>query len=166
MSSLVIYASKYGSTKEYAEELAKRMKWEAVSYKHVSGNMLKDAEEIVIAGNIRMGKMKIAGWVNGKVSILKNKCKAVIAVGGTESSNRDYYLETVEKNLSSLKLTKDQIFGCGGRQLISNMKGFDSFVFKMLDKMVKDPKEKEDILKDKDHVDMSLLDPIVEYLKK
>ena len=166
MSGFVIYNTKYGATREYAEELAKRLNWEAIPYKNVSGKMLKEAEEIVIAGNVRMGKMKIAAWANGKASVIKNKCKAVIAVGGTEPSKQEYYLEMVEKNLSSLELKKEQIFGCGGRQLISKMKGFDSFVFKMLDKMVKDPKEKEDILKDKDHVDMSLLDPVVEFIKK
>jgi len=166
MLNLVIYASKYSSTREYAEELAKRLGWDAVCYKNVSGKMLKEAKEIVLAGNVRMGKMKIAGWVNGKAQILKDKCKAVIAVGGTEPSKQDYYLEMVEKNLPVLGLKKEQIFGCGGRQLISDMKGFDSFVFKMMDKMIKDPKEREDILKDKDHVDMTLLDPVVEYLQK
>ena len=166
MSGLVIYNSKYGATREYAEELAKRLKWEAIPNNKVSNNMLNEAEKIVIAGNIRMGKMKIASWVKGKAALIKSKCKAVIAVGGTEPSKQEYYLEMVEKNLSSLKLKKEQIFGCGGRQIKSNMKGFDAFVFKMLDKMVKDPKEKDDILKDKDHVDMKLLDPVVEYLTK
>lgn len=166
MSSLVIYSSKYGTTRDYADELAKRMDWEALPYQQVSGKMLKEADAIVLASNIRMSKMKIAGWVKSKADILKKKCVLVIAVGGTEPEDKKYYLETVEKNLPMLNLKKEQIFGCGGRQILAEMKGFDSFLFKMLDKMVKDPKEKEDILKDKDHVDMALLDLVVEYLKK
>lgn len=166
MSNMIIYSSKYGSTKDYADELAKRMNWESVSYRNVTPKKLKEAKNIVLAGNVRMGKMNISGWAKGRSSILKDKCKAVISVGGTEPEKQEYYLEIVEKNMPFLALKKEQIFGCGGRQLISEMKGFDSFVFKMLDKMVKDPKEKEDIMKDKDHVNMALLDPVVEYLKK
>lgn len=72
----------------------------------------------------------------------------------------------VDKNLSFLELKREQIFGLGGRQFISEYRGFDAFIFKMMDKMIKDPKTKENMLKDKDHMDLKLLDPIVEYLKK
>jgi menaquinone-dependent protoporphyrinogen IX oxidase len=166
MSNLVIYSSKYGSTKDYAHELAKKLSWEAVPYRKANNNMLNDAESIVLASSVRMGKLTIAAWAKSKSAILKDKCKAFVAVGGTESENQDYYVETVEKSVPFLSLKKEQIFGCGGRQVVSEMKGFDSFVFKMLDKMVKDPKEKEDIMGDKDHVDMALLDPIVKYIKQ
>lgn len=166
MSNLVIFSSKYGSTRDYAEELAKKLGWEAVPYRKTGSKMLKEADAVVLASSIRMGKLTISGWAKGKASKLKDKCKAFIAVGGTETGNQDYYLKAVEKDLPSLALKKEQIFGCGGRQMVSEMKGFDSFVFKMLDKMVKDPKEKEEIISDKDHVDMTLIDPIVEFIKQ
>lgn len=166
MSNLVIYSSKYGSTRDYAHELANMLSWEAVPYRKATNKMLNDADAVVLASSVRMGKLTIAGWVKSKVGILKDKCKAFVAVGGTESDKQDYYLETVEKSIPFLSLKKEQIFGCGGRQVVAEMKGFDSFVFKMLDKMVKDPKEKEEIIGDKDHVDMALLDPIVDYIKQ
>ena len=166
MSGLVIYNSKYGSTKEYAVELAKKMKWEALSYKNVNVGKLNETKEIVLASSVRMGKMKITGWAKNKAGLLKDKCKAVIAVGGTESGKQDYYVEIVEKNLPFLNLKKDQIYGLGGRQIISEMKGFDAFVFKMLDKMMKDDDEcKKEILQEVYHMDMKLLVPIVTYLK-
>jgi len=165
MSGLVIYSSKYGSTKEYAVELANKMKWEAISYKHVNNEKLDNAETVVLASSVRIGKMKIAGWAKRNAARLKNKCKAVIAVGGTETGKQEYYLDVVEKNLPFLDLKKEQIFGLGGRQIISEMKGFDAFVFKMLDKMMKDDDErKKEILQEVDHMDMKLLEPIVSYL--
>ena len=166
MSSLVIYCSRYGSTENYASELAKKMGWEAVSYKDVNNSMLQTAESIVLASNIRIGKMKLANWAKNRASVLMDKCKAVLAVGGAESSDQDYYIEIVEKNLPFLKLKKEQIFGLGGRQVIADMKGLDAFMFKMLDKVIKDPQEKEKMMKDKDHVDMKLLEPVIAFLNK
>lgn len=165
MASFVIYCSKYGSTKTYAEKLAHDLGWKALSYKGFPKNDLKNCDSLVLASNVRMGKMGIKRWAKANSSLILSKCKAALAVGGTESKNQDYYYDAVEKNLPFLKLKKEQIIGLSGRQFISEYKGFDAFVFKLMSKMIKDPKLKEQILKDKDHMDLKLLDPIVELLK-
>ncbi|MFA6617976.1 MAG: flavodoxin domain-containing protein [Candidatus Neomarinimicrobiota bacterium] len=165
MSSFVIYCSKYGSTKTYAEKLAKDLNWEALSYKGFPKNDLMNCDSLVLASNIRMGKMGIRKWARSNSSLILPKCKAILAVGGTESKNQDYYYDAVEKNLAFLKLKKEQIIGLGGRQFVSEYKGFDAFVFKLMAKMIKDSKLKEQILKDKDHMDLKLLDPIIKLLK-
>jgi menaquinone-dependent protoporphyrinogen oxidase len=166
MKGLVIYSSRYGSTREYAEALAEKLGWEAVSYKNVNTKMLNDAEAVALASNVRIGKMKVATWAKSKTSILNSKCKAVIAVGGTETENQKYYLEIVEKNFPFLDLKKEQIFGLGGRQIMSDMKGMDSFMFKMMDKMMKDSPEKREMMQEVDHVDINHIEAIVSYLKK
>lgn len=166
MSSFIIYCSKYGATKTYAEKLAKNLGWKALSYKDFPKSDLKNCDALILASNVRMGKIGIKKWAKSNSSFIISKCKAVLAVGGTESKNQDYYYDVVDKNLSFLELKREQIFGLGGRQFISEYRGFDAFIFKMMDKMIKDPKTKENMLKDKDHMDLKLLDPIVEYLKK
>jgi len=165
MSNIVIYCSRYGSTKDYAEALAKSMNWEAVSHKHVSATTMKDADAVVLASNVRIGKMGISKLAKRYMDILKTKCKAVIAVGGAERDKQDYYLEVVKKNLSFLSLKDEQIFGLGGRKKMAEMKGMDSFMFKMMDKMVKDSPEKKDMMQEVDHVDIQHIEPIVAYLK-
>ncbi len=165
MKGMVIFCSRYGSTREYAEAIAEKLSWEAISYKDVKIKMLNDAEAVVLASNVRVGKMKIAKWAESKNSILGSKCKAVIAVGGTETEKQEYYLEIVEKNFSFLNLKKEQIFGLGGRQIMSEMKGLDSFLFKMMDKMMKDSPEKKEMMQEVDHVDFKHIEAIVNYLK-
>lgn len=166
MSGLVIYCSRYGSTQEYAEALAESMKWEAVSYKCVSAISLKDAEAVVLASNVRIGKMGLTKMAKRYSAMLSSKCKAVIAVGGTERDKQEYYLDIVKKNLSFLGLKDEQIFGLGGRQKMAEMKGLDSFMFKMMDKVMKDSPEKTEMMQEVDHVDIQHVEPIVAYLKK
>ena len=165
MSNIVIYYSRYGSTREYAEAIAKSMNWDAVSHKDVSFTMIKNADAIVLASNVRIGEMGISKLAKRYMDSLKTKCKAVIAVGGAERDKQDYYLEVVKKNLSFLNLKDEQIFGLGGRKKMAEMKGMDSFMFRMLDKMVKDSPEKKDMMQEVDHVDFEHIEPIVAYLK-
>ena len=166
MSGLVIYCSRYGSTQEYAEALAKSMNWEALSYKNVTAKALKDAESVVLASNVRIGKMGITKLTKRYSDMLSSKCKAVIAVGGTERKKQKYYLDIVKKNLPFLGLKNEQIFGLGGRQKMAEMKGMDSFMFKMMDKMIKDSPGKTEMMQEVDHVDIQHIEPIVAYLKK
>jgi menaquinone-dependent protoporphyrinogen IX oxidase len=166
MSGLVIYYSRYGSTQEYAEALAKSMKWEVLSYKNVTAKALKDAESVVLASNVRIGKMGITKFAKRYIKLISSKCKAVIAVGGSERDKQDYYLDIVKKNLFFLGLKNEQIFGLGGRQKLAEMKGMDSLMFKMMDKMMKDSPGKTEMMKEVDHVDIQHIEPIVAYLKK
>ncbi len=165
MSSMVVYCSKYGSAKNYAEKLAQDMNWVAKAYKRVKRNELKGTDAIVLISNVRIGKMGLKSWVKSNRNIIKPKVKAVICVGGAPVEHQDYYQGVIEENLGFLELKKEQLFGLGGRQVISEYKGFDAFMFKMLDKMIKDPKQKDDMMKDKNHINMKDVNRIVEYLK-
>ncbi len=166
MSGLVIYCSRYGSTQEYAEALAKNMKWKAISYKNVSAKTLKDTEAVVLASNVRIGKMGIRKLAKRYRNMLSSKCKALIAVGGTERDKQDYYLDIVKKNLSFLGLKDEKIFGLGGRQKMAGMRGMDSVLFKIMDKMIKDSPGKTEMMQEVDYVDIQHIEPIVAYLKK
>ena len=166
MSGLVIYCSRYGSTQEYAEALAKSLQGECSSYKNVSAKALKDTEAVVLASNVRIGKMGITKFTKRYSDMLSSKCKAVIAVGGTERDKQDYYLDIVKKNLSFLGLKDEQIFGLGGRQKMAGMKGMDSVLFKIMDKMIKDSPGKTEMMQEVDYVDIQHIEPIAAYLKK
>ncbi|MCF7832694.1 MAG: flavodoxin domain-containing protein [Candidatus Marinimicrobia bacterium] len=166
MSGIIIYSSIYGTTKNYAEKLGELMAWDVLSSKDAKVKDIKNFDTIVLASNIRVGKMGIKKWVNRHQNLLKQKKLLVLAVGGDSADNQKYYRESVLKNLETLGLDDKQIFGLGGRKIRAEFNRKDTFLFNMLDKMVKDPKAKEDILKDVDHVDMSLLDPIADQLKK
>jgi menaquinone-dependent protoporphyrinogen IX oxidase len=167
MKGLIVVCSRYGSTQEYADAIASKMQWDVISYKKANEKKLKEADSIVLMSSVRIGKLGLRSWADRYKSSILPKCKAVIAVGGAETDKQDYYIEVVEKQLPFLKLKKEQIFGLGGRKKIAEMKGMDAFMFKMLDKMIKDDDErKKDIMQEVDYVDIKNIDPIVSYLKK
>ncbi len=166
MSGLIVYSSVYGTTKTYAEKLGELLGWPVQSCSETKSKQLNDKQKLVVASNIRIGKLGAKKWISKNKKALGSIDLMILAVGGEKAENQTYYKESVRKNLDFLNLSDEQIVGLGGRKIRADFNRKDTFLFNMLDKMVKDPKDKEDILKDVDHVDMSLLDPIAERLKK
>ncbi|MDD3095866.1 MAG: flavodoxin domain-containing protein [Candidatus Neomarinimicrobiota bacterium] len=166
MSGLIVYYSTYGSTRDYAAALAEKTGWPALEMKKAGPDDIKKYKTLILASNIRIGKMGIRKWALKHRGLLKDRQVLALIVGGNPSNVQDYYQEVCQKQLDFLKLGSAQIFGLGGRKIRAEMKGLDAFMFKMLEKMIKDGKEREDILRDVDYINLQDLDRVVIYLQE
>ncbi|MDD3715800.1 MAG: flavodoxin domain-containing protein [Candidatus Marinimicrobia bacterium] len=165
MKGMIVYYSKYGSTRAYAELLADKTGWTARAIKTASKKELMDADVLVLASLIRIGKMPIRKWAKSHASALKKKHLIILATGGNPASEKDYYKQNILKNLGFLNLKPEQCFGLGGRKIRAEMKGMDAFMFNMLEKLPAGPEERDDILRDVDHFDPAGLDRVLDYMK-
>lgn len=77
----------------------------------------------------------------------------------------EYYCETGMKNLGFLGESKEQIFGLGGRKIRKELNKFDSFLFNMLEKMVKEGEERDEILRDIDYVNLDDVNKALSYME-
>lgn len=165
MKGIIVYYSKYGSTRTYAELLAEKTGWTAKAMNAVSKKEMNDADTLVLASLIRIGKMPIRKWAKSHAAALKKKHLVVLATGGNPASEQEYYRQNIAKNLGFLHLKPEQCFGLGGRKIRAQMKGMDAFMFNMLEKLPAGPAEVEDILRDVDHFDPAGLDNVLDYIK-
>lgn len=62
MNGLIVYYSHYGSTRAYAETLSGKTGWPAKDAKDTRRSDLHAADAVVLASNIRIGKMGIRKW--------------------------------------------------------------------------------------------------------
>lgn len=81
--TVVLYQSKYGSTRQYAEWIAEALHAEALPLDEVWTERLQDAGTVVIGGAVRMGKITCAEFLVRHWSILKDKNVVVFSVSGT-----------------------------------------------------------------------------------
>lgn len=93
MKKIVIYGTKYGTTKHYAEELAKQISSEIVSFEELEN--INDYEQIIYMGSI------LAGGIIGLSKTMKgikdiDKKKVVIITVGISDPND-------QKNTANLK---------------------------------------------------------------
>ncbi len=166
MSGNIVYYSTYGSTKQYAEILAQKLQWPLYSWKEAKSRTLIHSDIVVMASNIRIGKLKIRKWARKHRGILRDKALYVLAVGANAPDEQDYYIETAMKSLDFLDLKRENIFGLGGIKHLSELKRTDAFLFRVLDKIIREGTMEREILLDADHFNPQDLNPVVMHIKR
>ena len=86
-SILVLYTSKYGSTKQYAEWIGSSLSALVQSLDEAGELALRVAKTMVIGGSVRMGKITCADFILRHWKILKDKRIILFSVSGTPPEN-------------------------------------------------------------------------------
>lgn len=140
MKTLIIYASKTGTTEECAKEINRQLK----DSKMV--NILKQNEDInkydliVVGTPIRMGMIdkKIKNFLSRNIEILKSKKVAYFICCGFNENWKNYYEQNIPKDLLDSAIIYDTF---GGVMDIQKQKGFDKFITKIVSKNIDKNKE-------------------------
>lgn len=140
MKTLIIYASKTGTTEECAKTINRHLK----DSKMV--NILKQNEDlnkydlIVIGTPIRMGMIdkKIKNFLSRNIEILKSKKVAYFICCGFNENWKNYYEQNIPKDLLDSAIIYDTF---GGVMDIKKQKGFDKFITKIVSKNIDKNKE-------------------------
>ena len=178
MKSVVVYSSKYGSTKKYAEWISDELKCDLKEKKAVSGRELGQYDVIVYGGGL------YAGGVNGIDILTRNhdqlKDKKIIlftcGIADTKKQeNVDHILEGISKALNDEILKNIKIFCLRGSLDYSELSLKHTMMMKMLKSMIqkKNPSELSDeelqILdtfgKSVDFMNKDSIKLIIEYIK-
>lgn len=174
MNTIVIYKSKYGSTKAYAQWIAEELNCEAVDAKTVKADDLSQYDTIIYGGGL------YAEVINGVTLITKNLDKltgkkiAVYTTGITPLDCRDYYDKLViEKNFKPEMPDQIKIFNFLGKMIIDELSIVHKTAIKTLKKIMsgkENPTEMEKLLvelcdSDGDFTDKNAISELIEYIK-
>lgn len=73
MKTLIIYDSKYGTTKTYAEMISKELSIPIKNIKEAGDKEIKDTETVIIWTYVRVGTFHAQAWIKQHWDILKDK---------------------------------------------------------------------------------------------
>lgn len=135
MKTLIIYASKTGTTEKCAKELNRRLKDSKIVNILNQNEDLTRYDLIVIGTPIRMGMIdkRIKKFLISNIEILKLKKVAYFICCGFNENWRIYY----QKNIPSFLLDRAIIYDTfGGEMDLSKQKGLDKFITKMVSKNI------------------------------
>jgi hypothetical protein len=162
----IVFESKTGFTKKYAQILSKKMNVPCYSQEEAKSK-LSQGDEIIFLGWI------FASMVKGYKSAAKRyKIKAVGAVGMGDSSQ-----EIIDKLIQSNNLGDTKLFYLQGGFNIEKLKGMNKLLMKMMTSSVKKSLEKKDEKTNKDIESLKRLEngcdfvceenlsPIINYIK-
>lgn len=174
MKAIVIYKSKYGSTKTYAEWIAEELECDIADAKSVKFDKLDGYDTVIYGGGL------YAEVIDGVHILIKNLDKlagkkiAVFTTGLTPIDYREYYDGMVmERNFKGDTAKRVKVFNFPGKMIIDDLTFVHRAAIKSLKKMMsakENPTESEKLLirlcdSDGDFTDRSAIAELVEYVR-
>lgn len=129
---VIVYASKTGFTKRYAEMLAEKTQLKAYSISELS--KVSKNEEVIFLGWMKVGK------VQGLNKMSNHNVKAVCGSGTGRTAEPDETTVISRNNLQNMPF----FYMRGGCKPIHELKGFDRFMMKMFVNMLKKQDNKDE----------------------
>lgn len=139
---LVIYKSRTGFTKKYAEMIAEEIGCELADYKRATVKMMSEFDTVVFGSRVHAGfinGLKDAREMFGK-STAKNF--VVFATGATPNAAENVINEIWSNNLSAEELASVPHFYMQSGLCYEKMGLFDKLMMKMVASMMKNKKDK------------------------
>ena len=175
MNAIVIYKTKYGSTKTYAEWMAKELSCDIKEARSVSAEELVGYDTIIYGGGLYAEVINGVTLITKNMDKLKDKKIAIYTTGITPISCRDYYDKyVIEKNFKQGVPENIKLFNFMGKMVLDELTPVHRAALKTLKKIMsskKEPTEMEKLLvelcdADGDFTNIEEIKPLIEYIKK
>lgn len=171
---IIIYKSKYGTTKKYAEWLAKEIQYDIVEITKTNIKQVSHYPNIILCGAIYASGISGLSFLKKYFNFLKDKNIAIFCVGASPYDEK-MFNEIKSHNLKDL-LENIPVFYGRGAWDENKMKFMDRTLCKMLQKVVskKDPSTYEQwetalveaVGKTCDWTDKEYLQPLINMVKE
>ncbi|MBQ7032975.1 MAG: flavodoxin [Clostridia bacterium] len=174
MNAIVLYKSKYGSTKQYAEWIAEEIGCQAVEAGRVRAEALAPYDTVIYGGGLYAEVIAGLTLLTKNMEKVKDKKIAVFSTGITPIDCRDYYDRLVlEKNFKNGVPENMRIFNFPGKMILSELSLPHRTAIKALKKLMsgkENPTEMERLLvqlcdADGDFTDKTAIAPLLEYVR-
>lgn len=140
MKTLIIYASKTGTTEKCAKKLSTQLKDCTAINIYTQNEDINKYDLIIVGSPIRIGMIdkKIKNFLLKNKEYLKLKKTAYFICCGFNENWKKYYEQNVPNDLLNNAIIYDTF---GGEMDVKKQKGFDKFITKMVSKSIDENKE-------------------------
>ncbi len=150
MNSIVVYRTRYGSTKQYAHWICEELNCRVEDARDITIDELLDYDTIIYGGGLYAEVINGITLITKNIDRLKDKKIAVFSTGITPIDCRDYYDKLViEKNFKNGVPDCVKLFNFTGKMIIDELSLVHRTALKTLKKIMtskKDPSEMEKLL--------------------
>ncbi len=170
MKGIVLYKSKYGNTKQYAQWIAEDLGFEIRDFSQFKRNEIDNYEQIIFGSGVYMGKMN---KLKKALKLFSNKPITIFACAGNAGVEKEIQ-DIKNNNFKPEELAFHHFFYLPGGVDFSKIKGLMKVMINLVRKMLEKKKNKtyddEQILKGftepSNYVDKKHIKSIVEFIHK
>ena len=150
MKKVVVYKTKYGSTKTYAEWIAQELSCDIYDVKDINVDMLASYDTIIYGGGLYAEVINGVSIITKNLDKLKNKKIAIYTTGITPLDCRAYYDDyVIKKNFKDGVPSNIRMFNFLGKMKMEELTLVHRAALKSLKKIMqnkKNPSEMEKLL--------------------
>jgi menaquinone-dependent protoporphyrinogen IX oxidase len=167
--TIVIYASNYGFTKQYALHISKKLECDACEVQHFDTKSLDNYNNIIFGSGVYAGKMNEASFINKNEEKLASKNVVIFSVSLTTPRNEEEKRRIQNVFDKSIKISQTpKFFSLPGGMNYSKLNTIHSMMMKaaklsMKSKLTKE--EYDDFDQDRNLVDLTQSNDLIEYVK-
>ena len=174
MNAIVVYKTKYGSTKTYAEWIGEELGCDVKDAKEVSVEELKNYDAIIYGGGLYAEAINGVSLITKNIEKLSNKKIAIYSTGITPLEYRDYYDKLViERNFKNGVPACVKLFNFTGKMVLNELSVVHRTAIKTLKKMMSSKQNPTDMEKllvelcdaDGDFSDRAQIKDLISYIK-
>jgi menaquinone-dependent protoporphyrinogen IX oxidase len=133
MEGLIIYISKYGSTRQYANWLANELDIPVVAENQATEEQLLTAEYLVIGTSVFYGRLRIKKWLRKNEEKIRNKKLFLFIVNAAEPAEESKRTKFVRDSVPDEIRAQCEVFFLPGRLIYDRI----SLVGRVVDKIAK-----------------------------
>ena len=164
MPSIIIYASKHGATKAYAEWLSAELDIPAYSIETFKVADIQKARNVIIGSAIYMAHLRIADWLQDNWHHLREKNIALYSVSGTDPT--DPALDKmIEDSLASNILDKMKVFHFPGRINRKKLDWWERFILDLAIRFEKNPEKKKKFMDGQSKLEQGSIETLENWLE-
>lgn len=158
----IIYSSRYGATRQYAEWLSEELKWPLLQAEDTSAKDLATYNPLIIGSSVYIGRLLIKDWLKTHNPALGDKDILFFIVCGTPASHRQVLDNITHTNIPHDLIGPKNVFFLPGRMIMANLSWKDKVLLRLGARLQKDPAKKQAMLRDVDNIKREHLLPILE----
>ncbi|WP_319563063.1 flavodoxin domain-containing protein [Marispirochaeta sp.] len=163
MKGIILYKSRNGATRQYAQWLEEETGFPALELAKAAIKDIKQADIVIFGCPVLANSIPVSQWIRKKWNVLKSKRVVLYTTSGALPQNpqlRKIFESSFEPEISG----NIQYFPQGGRMIFKKLNRMDKILMRIGQAMEKNPVIKEKMLQDKDNVDRDGIKPILQYV--
>jgi menaquinone-dependent protoporphyrinogen IX oxidase len=146
VKGIVIYKSKYGSARQYAQWIGNDLNFPVVEASVANKERIKEADIVIVGSSIYMGKALIKRWLRRNLRLLAGKQLFIFLVSGTPLNKRFQLEKYASRSIPAAIRGVAHLFFFPGRMVYKRLSWLDRLLLQTGSMLVKKNGQKNIII--------------------
>ena len=166
MKGIVIYKSKYGATRQYAQWIGDELKLPVFATDELNAVKLDSFDFVIAGSSVYIGKLLIKKWLKNNLEALRNKKIFLFVVSGTPADKKDKLDSYITASMPAEARNMCDIYFLPGKLIIKELSLLDRMMIKIGARLDKRTGAKKEMIRDYNGVKKENIVELLNALKK